>query len=94
MDICELDMQPTEKFVLGNPAIGRFKYIIHLSDLLVICLTSCFEEYPRPTCTKDVCSFLGLMNFYRSHIPNCAERGKALYELTGSISFHWGSAEE
>ena len=30
------------------------------------------KQFPRPTCCKEVQSFLGLVNFYRRHVPNLA----------------------
>ena len=36
-----------------------------------------------PTCTQEVESFLGYINYHRSHIKNFAEIASPLYELTG-----------
>ncbi|CAF2136139.1 unnamed protein product, partial [Rotaria magnacalcarata] len=40
-------------------------------------------NFPIPKTVKQVRSFLGIVNFYRLHIPNCATIQKPLSELTG-----------
>ncbi|CAF2221060.1 unnamed protein product [Rotaria magnacalcarata] len=40
-------------------------------------------NFPRPTTVKNVRSFLGIVNFYRLHIPNCSIIQKPLSALTG-----------
>ena len=46
-----------------------------------------------PTCTQEMESFLGYINYHRSHIKNFAEIASPLYELTGQkarkIPFNW-----
>ena len=40
------------------------------------------KEFKRPTCCKEVKSFLGLVNFYRRHLPNLAAVTRSLTALT------------
>ncbi|CAF4434375.1 unnamed protein product [Rotaria magnacalcarata] len=40
-------------------------------------------NFPKPTTVKNVRSFLGIVNFYRLHIPNCSIIQKPLSALTG-----------
>ena len=40
------------------------------------------KEFKRPTCCKEVKSFLGLVNFYRRHLPNLAAITRPLTALT------------
>ena len=40
------------------------------------------KEFPQPTCCKEVKSFLGLINFYRRHLPNLAAITRPLTALT------------
>jgi hypothetical protein len=41
------------------------------------------KDWPRPTRTKDVDSFLGFVNYHREHLPHLADMAAPLYELTG-----------
>lgn len=34
------------------------------------------QNFPRPKSKKEMQSFLGVINFYRAHIPDCAQVGK------------------
>ena len=38
-------------------------------------------DYPIPKSRKDIQKFIGLLNYYRGHIPNLASIGAPLYEL-------------
>ncbi|CAF2079057.1 unnamed protein product [Rotaria magnacalcarata] len=40
-------------------------------------------NFPKPTTVKNVRSFLGIVNFYHVHIPNCSIIQKPLSALTG-----------
>lgn len=40
------------------------------------------KQFPKPTCCKEVQSFLGLVNFYRRHVPNLAVIARPLTALT------------
>ncbi|KAK7575703.1 hypothetical protein V9T40_011989 [Parthenolecanium corni] len=52
-------------------------------------------EYRTPKTKKEVQSFLGVINYYRGHIPKCGELAAPLHELTKSnVQFHWGPDEE
>lgn len=47
------------------------------------------ENYPVPKSIRQIRAFLGLINFYRRHIPNCSEIMKPLSRLTGGNSVKW-----
>ena len=42
-----------------------------------------------PRCKTDVQSFLGMVNFYRRFIMNCARISRPLTQLTGNTPFTW-----
>jgi len=53
------------------------------------------ENFVRPTTRKGVQSFLGLINYYRSHIPMMADIAEPLTRISGSHSkFEWTDAQE
>jgi len=56
------------------------------------------KEFPTPTCCREVKSFLGLVNFYRRHLPNLAVVARPLTALTrkdkktgSTVEFVWNS---
>ncbi|CAF2123293.1 unnamed protein product [Rotaria magnacalcarata] len=52
-------------------------------------------NFPIPKTVKQVCSFIGIVNFCRLHIPNCATIHKPLSELTGKAkTLIWNSEAE
>ena len=52
--------------------------------------TEAIQDWPRPQNRTEMKSFLGLVNFYRSYIPNCAEIAHPLNNLTRkSVKFKW-----
>src|SRR5678816_784533 len=46
-------------------------------------------EFPVPTSVKQLRQFLGMVNFYRRHIPNCSQISKPLSCQTGGRSITW-----
>lgn len=53
-------------------------------------LTTAIEEFKRPECKKEVKSFLGMANFYRTFIQNFAEISHPLNRLTSdNVDFKW-----
>ena len=52
------------------------------------------KDWPRPTSTKHVEQFLGLMNCHRNFIKNYARLAVPLYELTGKKPFFWQTEHE
>lgn len=50
---------------------------------------SAVKDWPEPTCTREVESFLGFINYHREHIPQLAEMASPLYALTGKAPFVW-----
>ena len=52
-------------------------------------------NWPRPRSSKEIKSFLGLVNFYRSYILNCAQIAYPLNHLTKkNVKFKWDQACE
>ena len=49
---------------------------------------SAVKDWPEPTCTREVESFLGFINYHREHIPQLAEM-TSQYALTGKAPFVW-----
>jgi len=52
---------------------------------------------PRPRTKKQIRSLLGLINFYRRYIPDCATLISPLTDLTRSIApnrVEWGDKQE
>ena len=47
------------------------------------------ENWPEPTCKKEVESFLGYCNYHRAHIRGYAGLTVDLYELTKKSEFSW-----
>lgn len=47
-------------------------------------------NFPTPKTTKDIKSFLGMVGYYRRHIPKMSEKAKPLYDLLKSdVKFKW-----
>src|SRR5215469_481545 len=46
-------------------------------------------DFPIPETPKQLRSFLGMVNFYRRHIPNCSTIAKPLSRQTGSKNIVW-----
>ena len=46
-------------------------------------------EFPIPTTVKQLRQFLGMVNFYRRHIPNCSQIAKPLSSQTGGKTVSW-----
>ena len=51
--------------------------------------TKAVIDWPTPTNTKEVERFLGLVNYHRVFLKNCAETVGPLYGLTGKHEFRW-----
>ncbi len=48
------------------------------------------ENFPAPKNKKEVQKFIGVVNYYRLHLPNLAQIATPLYELIGqSKRFEW-----
>ena len=53
------------------------------------------NNYPIPVNRKQVLKFLGIINYYRTHIPNLAEIAAPLYELLQSGKrFKWSTEQQ
>lgn len=48
------------------------------------------KEFPMPTTIKKCQSFMGLVNFYRSFIPNCSSIAKPLFNFISNKA-DWGN---
>ncbi len=47
-----------------------------------------------PKTVREVKSFLGVINYYRSHIPNCVQLAEPLHQLTrDNNKFQWAEVE-
>ncbi len=52
-------------------------------------------KWPKPATVKDVCSFLGFCNFYRSFIANFSAVARPLNDLTKKLhQWKWGADEQ
>jgi len=51
--------------------------------------TATIGDWPTPRNKKELQQFLGLCNFYRSHVINFASWAGPLYPLTGNAKWHW-----
>ena len=49
------------------------------------------QAWKVPSCKKDIQSFLGMVNFYRRFIKNCASIAKPLTQLTKNVPFDWNA---
>ena len=60
--------------------------------------TKVIRDWPTPSCSKDVRSFLGLVNFFRRFIPHFADVAHPLTSLTSLTSkttqFVWESEQQ
>ena len=57
--------------------------------------TKAIQDWPTPTCCKDVRSFFGLVNFFRRFIPHFADIAHPLTALTSKIAqFVWESEQQ
>ena len=43
--------------------------------------TKLIEDWPTPTCTRDVRKYLGLISYYRKFVPKFSEKASALTQL-------------
>ncbi|MES9880179.1 MAG: RNase H-like domain-containing protein [Sedimenticola sp.] len=58
------------------------------SDIKVV------EEWPIPTCAKDVQRFLGLANYHRSFVKDFANIAEPLFRVVGKNGFQWGEEQQ
>lgn len=56
--------------------------------------TAAIKSWTIPESKKDVQSFLGLVNYYRRFIRNCAQIAKPLTELTKNVPFEWTEKQQ
>ncbi len=52
------------------------------------------QDWPRPTTTKHVQQFLGLVNYHRAFIKGYAQLAVPLYAITGKNKFRWTDEQE
>ncbi|GKT32665.1 hypothetical protein ADUPG1_006761, partial [Aduncisulcus paluster] len=85
-----------EKCSLGMRQIEFLGFLIS-AEGRTICpdRVKAIKNIPEPTSKKDVRSFLGLINFVRDFIPECASISHNLYELTEKdTNFIWTKEHE
>src|SRR6201990_1502600 len=46
-------------------------------------------DFPVPSTLTQLRQFLGMVNFYRRHIPNCSQISQPLSSQTGGKTVHW-----
>jgi hypothetical protein len=83
------------KCAFGLPAVD---YLGHVqSDLGIIIESSeinAIDKWPVPKCKTDVQSLLGMVNFYRRFIKDCAHIARPLKQITGKVDFVWSDAAQ
>ena len=47
------------------------------------------QDWPTPTCKRELQQFLGFVNFYRHFIQGFAQTAKPLTKLTGKVDWCW-----
>lgn len=52
------------------------------------------SDFPRPSTTKQVRSFLGMAGFYRVFVPNFGEIAKPMSSIVGSAKLNWAEEQE
>ena len=57
--------------------------------------TAVNKNYPQPTCTKDVRSFIGLTNFFRKNVRSYSDKAHGLIKLLRKdVPFSWGPEQQ
>ena len=83
-------MENSKKCVFGVQEVEYLGFILKNNTLLVDPRKiEAVKAWETPTCKKDVRSFLGMVNFYRRFIKNCAHIAKPLTALTKDVPFQW-----
>ena len=78
------------KCTFGVKTIDYLGFILNENNLCVDPNKStAIEAWETPKTKKDVQSFLGLVNFYRRFIKDCAKIAKPLTSLTKDVPFKW-----
>ena len=58
------------------------------------CITA-VQEYPPPKSLKDLCRFMGQMNWFCKFIPNFSAKAYPINQLTKeNVSFQWGESQQ
>ena len=53
------------------------------------------KNYPEPTNTKQLKSFLGIAGFYRKFVPRFSPIASPLHKLTGkNVPYVWGKEQQ
>lgn len=84
-------IKPAKTYLLRK----QVKYLGHLvSEEGMVPLDNNLKgimEFPAPTTIRKVRQFMGMVNFYRRHIPRCSEIAKPLFELLSQKKIKWTS---
>ena len=82
-------IKPSKTFMLRR----EVQYLGHMvSEKGMVPLDSSLQgimRFPIPRTIRQLRQFLGMINFYRRHIPNCSVVAKPLFELLGSKTLKW-----
>jgi hypothetical protein len=78
--------------------LDRVDYLGHILSTLGLSVEpekiSAIKDWPVPKSKTDVQSFLGMVNFYRRFIRNCAAISRPLTKLTGNSEFVWDEVSQ
>ncbi|GAA5882479.1 hypothetical protein JCM8547_006320, partial [Rhodosporidiobolus lusitaniae] len=55
---------------------------------------SSIQDWPRPTCPKDILRFMGVVQWMSDHLPHLNELAAPLSRLTGKVDWEWSPACE
>ena len=82
-------------------AVSRIKFLGHIIATIVIspdpCSLDAICQAPTPTSIKDLRSFLGLVNYYRTYLPALASYAEPLQQLTNTANktpFKWDTSAD
>src|SRR5215469_1090117 len=82
LDTAGFKIKPQKTYILRK----EVKYLGHLISASGMKPLSTnlqgIQDFPIPTTVRKVRQFLGMVNFYRRHIPNCSQIAKPLSNLT------------
>ncbi|BHF62781.1 hypothetical protein SprV_0200576700 [Sparganum proliferum] len=79
------------KCVLGVPSLDFLGHLVDVQGLRPLCSkVEAIRDFPPPTSKRQLQRFLGMVNFYRRFLPNCAD---LMLSLTNLLSGPKGPLE-